>query len=224
MPGELRYKKSLVRPTRFNVFGFFQTDGFFSKLILISSLSAILTGISYFLSAEEAFQMPVAQYLKLSATKLVAAKIIYLLAGLVIGFVKPVLVGVGGALLLWFFFRELGIKKLFLNVTIIFGLLLCVVDPLFKLPFQGMLHSNYVLSPLSLGVMIHRFSNNAFLLSVGSVASVITAIVFYSTYLQLCVISEKPKRYIFTILAALTIVGTIGYGIVRALQYGQLTL
>ncbi|MDN4073766.1 YIP1 family protein [Fictibacillus terranigra] len=224
MPGEVHILKSLVQPRE--QFGYFRrfnkAEGFFLRFLMICIVSAFLTAFSYFLSADHLLDIPMVKDVKLTDNKLQASKYLLMAAGGLIGFITPAIIISCMSIVFLPFFREVGFKKLFVLQSIVYCVFL--MSTFLKLPFQGMLNTNAVLSPLSLGVIANYATNNAFIISLSGFISVFTIWAFYLTYAGLKQASYKSKAYIIAAVSLLYIGFILLSSLTYALQYGQLTL
>ncbi len=224
LPGEVHILKSLVQPRE--QFGYFRrfnrAEGFFLRFLMICIVSAFMTAISYFLSAEHLLDMPIVKEVNLTETKLQASKYLLMVAGGLIGLITPAVVISLMSIVFLPFFREVGFKKLFVLQSIVYCVFL--ISALIKLPFQGMLDTNEVLSPLSLGVIANYMTNNAFIISLFGFMSLFTVWAFYLTYTGLKQASYKSKTYIIAAVSLLYIGFILLSSLTYAMQYGQLTL
>ncbi|WP_044747846.1 hypothetical protein [Bacillus alveayuensis] len=136
-----------------------------------------------------------------SASKLEWAKIFYGFGQILGGMLYPVFFILFFALLLWYFFREIGIYKLF--IIQLYPLFILIIEKLFALPFYYVLGVEKVSSPFGLGIIVQLLTNNNFLIHF---ASSITLFEIWAAFIQIRALksgSEKPLSFIANVVISI---------------------
>ncbi|WLR59456.1 hypothetical protein [Guptibacillus hwajinpoensis] len=187
----------------------YRLKGSWWRIFLLAIVAFLVVGITSFMNIKYAGEMP--EYAGIVADDRLLFVLSEVITDGLLGLITFVLLVLGGALLYWPFFQEVGFKRLaYIHSYVVFILLIGMV---LQLPFIPFLHEPSLVSPYSLGVYVDLITNSPFWLYFSYSLSIFLA---WGTFVQYAALKQSTthaKRYvIFWIIGLnLVIVAIIAY-------------
>ncbi|WP_283152385.1 hypothetical protein [Guptibacillus hwajinpoensis] len=187
----------------------YRLKGSWWRIFLLTIVAFLVVGITSFMNIKYAGEMP--EYAGIVADDRLLFVLSEVITDGLLGLITFVLLVLGGALLYWPFFQEVGFKRLaYIHSYVVFILLIGMV---LQLPFIPFLHEPSLVSPYSLGVYVDLITNSPFWLYFSYSLSIFLA---WGTFVQYAALKQSTthaKRYVifWTIGLNLVIVAIIAY-------------
>ncbi|MGG1684965.1 hypothetical protein [Pseudalkalibacillus sp. NRS-1564] len=187
----------------------YRLKGSWWRIFLLTIAAFLVVGITSFMNIKYAGEMP--EYAGIAADDRLLFVLSEVITDGLLGLITFVLLVLGGALLYWPFFQEVGFKRLaYIHSYVVFILLIGMV---LQLPFIPFLHEPSLVSPYSLGVYVDLITNSPFWLYFSYSLSIFLA---WGTFVQYAALKQSTthaKRYVifWTIGLNLVIVAIIAY-------------
>ena len=187
----------------------YRLKGSWWRIFLLTIVAFLVVGITSFMNIKYAGEMP--EYAGIVADDRLLFVLSEVITDGLLGLITFVLVVLGGALLYWPFFQEVGFKRLaYIHSYVVFILLIGMV---LQLPFIPFLHEPSLVSPYSLGVYVDLITNSPFWLYFSYSLSIFLG---WGTFVQYAALKQSTthaKRYVmfWTIGLNLVIVAIIAY-------------
>ncbi len=187
----------------------YRLKGSWWRIFLLAIVAFLVVGITSFMNIKYAGEMP--EYAGIVADDRLLFVLSEVITDGLLGLITFVLLVLGGALLYWPFFQEVGFKRLaYIHSYVVFILLIGMV---LQLPFIPFLHEPSLVSPYSLGVYVDLITNSPFWLYSSYSLSIFLAWGTFVQYVALKQSTTHAKRYVifWTIGLNLVIVAIIAY-------------
>ncbi|QHA91506.1 hypothetical protein [Bacillus sp. N1-1] len=162
----------------------YRLKGSWWRLILLAIFSFLIVGITSFMNIKYAGEMP--EYTGIAPDERLLFVLSEVITDGLLGVLTLTVIVVGGALLYWPFFQQVGFKRLaYINSYVVFILL---IGMLLQLPFIPFLHEPSLISPYSLGVYVDLLTNIPFWLYFSYSLSLFLA---WGTFVQYAAIRQS---------------------------------
>ena len=162
----------------------YRLKGSWWRLILLAIFSFLIVGITSFMNIKYAGEMP--EYTGIVPDERLLFVLSEVITDGLLGVLTLIVIVVGGALLYWPFFQQVGFKRLaYIHSYVVFILL---IGMLLQLPFIPFLHEPSLISPYSLGVYVDLLTNIPFWLYFSYSLSLFLA---WGTFVQYAAIRQS---------------------------------
>ena len=187
----------------------YRLKGSWWRIILLAIFSFIIVGFTSFMNIKYAGDMP--EYTGIASDDRLLFVLSEVITDGLIGVLTMSVIVLGGALLYWPFFQQVGFKRLaYIHSYVVFILL---IGMLLQLPFIPFLHEPSLVSPYSLGVYVDLITNVPFWLYFSYSLSLFLAWGTFVQYVAIRQSSSVSKGYVifWTVALNLLIAAIIAY-------------